>query len=127
MAVQNKKRGSLKTQGRLRRALRGRSRVARRGNLPRLSVRRSLQHLRVSLHSADGSQTLVSVSSTDKQFSSLTPGVARSKTAETVGAVIAQKIKALDITKVAFDRSGYKYHGVVKILADTVRANGVEI
>lgn len=109
---------------RLKRARRGRENIKRLA-VPRLCVYRTLQHIYVQLFSAEGGQVLASASTAEKSFKvkeSLTP----IQKAEKIGAAIAEKAQKLGIKKIAFDRSGYKYHGRVKALADAARNAGLE-
>jgi large subunit ribosomal protein L18 len=91
-----------------------------------LSVHKTSQHIYAQVFSPDGSKVLVQASSLDKELrSELSYG--GNKTAATrVGQLIAQRCLAAGIKKVAFDRSGFKYHGRVKALADAAREGGVE-
>lgn len=88
---------------------------------PRLSVYRSLRYIYVQLIDDMNGKTLASASSLgDKK------GAGNLKAAQDVGKLIAEKAKALKIDKVAFDRNGFLYHGVVKSLADAARAGGLK-
>lgn len=90
----------------------------------RLCVHRSSQHIYAQVISADGSQVLASASTLDK---SLREGVTGNvEAAKKVGALIAERAKAAGVTGVAFDRSGFKYHGRVQALADAAREGGLE-
>lgn len=126
MAVNKKFKGSIKEQARRRRAAKTAARIAI-GNLPRLRVCRSNQHMMVQLQSPEGDKTLAQVSTTNKDFGAdFVRGVARSEAAKKLGAEIAKRAIAAGHKQVAFDRAGYKYHGVVKALADAARENGLE-
>lgn len=125
MAVKIKK-GSIKEQGRKRRAGKTAARIAT-GQLPRLRVKRSNMHMMAQLQSPEGDKTFAQVATSDKTFGTdIVRGVARVETAKRLGAEIAKKAIAAGYKKVAFDRAGYKYHGVVKALADAARENGLE-
>jgi large subunit ribosomal protein L18 len=91
---------------------------------PRLTVKRSLHHIYAALVDDSRGHTLASASTREKSF-----GVS-SRTnldaAKAVGAAIAAKAKAAGVTRVVFDRSGYKYHGRVRALADAAREAGLE-
>lgn len=90
----------------------------------RLCVHRSSQHIYAQVISADGSQVLASASTLDK---SLREGVTGNvEAAQKVGTLIAERAKAAGISRVAFDRSGFKYHGRVQALADAAREGGLE-
>ena len=125
MAVQKRK-GSLKEQGRIRRAGKTSARIAVR-SLPRLRIKRTNAHMMVQLQSPEGDKTLAQVATTNKDFGAdFVRGVARTETAKKLGAEIAKRAIATGVKKVAFDRAGYKYHGVVKALAEAARENGLE-
>jgi large subunit ribosomal protein L18 len=125
MAIQRIK-GTQKEQGRVRRAGRTSARIAVR-SLPRLRVKRTNVHMLIQLQSPAGDQTFLQVSTTDKDFwPGFVKGTARTKTAEKLGEIIAKRAVAAGFKEVAFDRAGYKYHGVVKALADAARENGLE-
>ena len=108
---------------RLRRAKSTRAHIRELG-VPRLSVLRTGQHLYAQLFSADGSKVLASAST---EQSAVKDGMKSSKNADAaakVGREIAEKAKAAGVEKVAFDRSGYRYHGRIKALADAAREGG---
>ena len=110
---------------RLRRAKSTRARIRELG-VPRLSVLRTGQHVYAQVFSADGSKVLAAASTTQ---SDVREGLKSSKNIEAaakVGRAIAEKAKAAGIEKVAFDRSGYRYHGRVKALADAAREGGLQ-
>ena len=110
---------------RLRRAKSTRSHIRKLG-VPRLSVLRTGQHLYAQVFTADGSQVLAAASTTQ---SDVMEGLKNGKNAEAaikVGRMIAEKAKAAGIEKVAFDRSGYRYHGRIKALADAAREGGLK-
>ena len=110
---------------RLRRAKSTRAHIRELG-VPRLSVLRTGQHLYAQLFSADGSKVLASASTVQ---STVKDGLKSSKNADAaakVGRAIAEKAKAAGVEKVAFDRSGYRYHGRIKALADAAREGGLQ-
>ena len=110
---------------RLRRAKSTRAHIRELG-VPRLSVLRTGQHLYAQLFSADGSKVLASASTVQ---SAVKDGLKSSKNADAaakVGRAIAEKAKAAGVEKVAFDRSGYRYHGRIKALADAAREGGLQ-
>ncbi|QOW19963.1 MULTISPECIES: 50S ribosomal protein L18 [Lysobacteraceae] len=110
---------------RLRRAKSTRSHIRTLG-VPRLSVLRTGQHLYAQVFTADGSQCLAAASTTQ---SSVMEGLKNGRNADAaakVGQAIAAAAKAAGIEKVAFDRSGYRYHGRVKALADAAREGGLQ-
>lgn len=111
--------------GRIRRATKVRAQI-RNLEAASLTVFRSNQHIYVQLLSEDGSRTLAQASTLDKEFKALGIPTSNVKAAEAVGTLIAKRALAQGKTKVAFDRSGYRYHGRVKALADAARASGLE-
>ena len=110
---------------RLRRAKSTRAHIRELG-VPRLSVLRTGQHLYAQLFTADGAKVLASASTVQSDVKS---GLANGKNkdaAAKVGQVIAERAKAAGIGKIAFDRSGYRYHGRIKALADAAREGGLQ-
>lgn len=114
---------SEKKDARLRRARRARAKIREIG-ATRLSIHRTPRHIYAQLISGDGAQVLASASTLDKDLRSGKTGNADA--AKAVGALIAERAKAAGITQVAFDRSGFKYHGRIKALADAAREGGLE-
>jgi len=112
-----------KKTSRLRRARRGRRKMRELGAM-RLSVYRSARHIYAQVISPDGARVLAQASTLDASLRRGDTGNAAA--AGKVGALIADRAKGAGVTRVAFDRSGYKYHGRVKALADAARAGGLE-
>ncbi len=110
---------------RLRRARRGRMK-ARELNAPRLTVYRSPRHIYAQIvrFQPDGDRILAQASTLDKALRGGSTGNVAAATA--VGELIAERAAAAGIETVAFDRSGYKYHGRVKALAEAARAGGLK-
>lgn len=95
-------------------------------NIPRLTINLSLQHIYAQVFTADGSKVLAFASTLDKEVTaSLTKASPNKNTASAVGKFIAQRAIAAGVTHVGFDRSGRKYHGRVKAIADAARENGL--
>lgn len=114
---------SAKKESRLRRARRARAKMRELG-VHRLCVNRTPRHIYAQIISSDGGQVLAAASTVD---ASLRSGVTGNvEAAGKVGKLIAERAKEAGVTKVAFDRSGYKYHGRVKALADAAREGGLE-
>ena len=90
----------------------------------RLSVCRTLRHIYAQVISADGGTILAQASTLDADLRSGKTG--NVETAAKVGSLIAERAKAQGVSAVAFDRSGFKYHGRVKALADAAREGGLE-
>lgn len=118
-----------KKEQRLRRARQTRIRIAQQGAL-RLSVNRSNLHIYANVISEDGARVLVSASTLEAevraQIAAANGNGGNKAAAELVGQRIAAKAKAAGIEKVAFDRSGFAYHGRVKALAESARAAGLQ-
>lgn len=112
-----------KKQSRLRRARRARAKIRELG-ATRLTVHRTPRHIYAQVISADGGNVVASASTLDKTLRDGNTGNAEA--AKAVGALIAERAKAAGVTQVAFDRSGFRYHGRVKALADAAREAGLE-
>ena len=112
-----------KKQSRIRRARRARAKI-RELNVDRLCINRTPRHIYAQVIAADGGKVIASASTLDKSLRTGTTGNADA--AKAVGQLIAERAKEAGISKVAFDRSGFKYHGRVKSLADAARAGGLE-
>jgi len=92
----------------------------------RLAVHRTNGHIYAQIFSQDGDKVLVSASTAEKEVRASLPNGGNKSAAATVGKRIAEKAKKLGINAVAFDRSGFKYHGRVKALADAAREAGLK-
>jgi large subunit ribosomal protein L18 len=117
-----------KKEQRLRRSRQTRVRIALQGTV-RLAVHRSNQHIYASIVSGDGVKVLACASTAEKEVRDQmgTAGNGGNTAAATlIGKRIAEKAKAAGIEKVAFDRSGFAYHGRVKALADAAREAGLQ-
>jgi large subunit ribosomal protein L18 len=109
---------------RLRRATRSRAKIRELKAL-RLSVHRTPQHIYAQIF--DGESKVVAAASTlQKDVAGELKGTGNIAAAAAVGKAIAERAKAKGVTQVAFDRSGFKYHGRIKALADAARENGLE-
>lgn len=91
-----------------------------------LSVHRTPQHIYAQVFSPQGQNVLAQASSVEGGLRNQKLGPGKIEMAIAVGKLVAERAKAKGITKVAFDRSGYKYHGRIKALADAARTNGLE-
>jgi large subunit ribosomal protein L18 len=107
-------------QQRFRRHLRVRKKVTGTAERPRLVIFRSLKHISAQLVDDVARRTIATVTST-----TLETGKKTEKSTE-VGKMIAARAKDAGITRVVFDRAGYKYHGRVKAVADGAREGGLE-
>jgi large subunit ribosomal protein L18 len=114
-----------KKQNRLRRARRGRAKI-RELEATRLSVHRTPRHIYAQVIGAENNQIIVSASSLEAEVRKGIKNGGNVEAAAIVGARIAEKAKAAGIDTVAFDRSGFRYHGRVKALADAAREAGLK-
>lgn len=112
---------------RKRRAKRGRMKI-RELNIPRLCVNRTPKHIyaQVIVSAIGGDKILVAASTLDKEIRSEGAIASNVKSASAVGKKIAQRALAQGVTHIAFDRSGFKYHGCIKALADAAREGGLQ-
>ena len=104
---------------RARRHLRVRKNVAGTAERPRLVVFRSLKHITAQIVDDTTGRTMMTVTSVKLEGK-------KSEKSTQVGKMIAEKAKAAGVSKVVFDRAGYKYHGRVKAVADGAREGGLE-
>lgn len=110
---------------RLRRARRARMHIRKLG-AARLSVHRTPQHIYAQIVAADGSRTLVSASTVEKDLRSQAGKTGNQDAARLIGRTIAERAKSAGVEEVAFDRSGFAYHGRIKALADAAREGGLK-
>ncbi len=110
---------------RIRRSTRTRKKIRELG-AERLCIHRTPRHMYAQIISADGGKTLASASTLDADVKSAIKNTGNADAAAAVGKIIAEKSKVAGIKNVAFDRSGFKYHGRVKALAEAARENGLE-
>ena len=92
----------------------------------RLSVHRTPQHIYAQIFAAEGDKVLVAASTLQKDVRGELKTTGNVEAAKAVGRAIAERAKAKGISKVAFDRSGFMYHGRVKALAEAAREAGLE-
>ncbi len=114
-----------KGQSRIRRARRTRAKIQELG-VHRLSVHRTPRHIYAQVIGPDGGSVIAAASTVIKEISTELKYTGNVEAAKAVGKAIAEKSKAAGVTKVAFDRSGFRYHGRVKALADAAREGGLE-
>lgn len=114
-----------KKQSRLRRARQARAKIAELRAV-RLSVHRTNQHIYAQVISPCGSKVLASASTLETAARKDIANGGTVKAAEAIGKLIAERAKAAGVETVAFDRSGFKYHGRVKALAEAARAGGLK-
>ncbi|ADV33609.1 50S ribosomal protein L18 [Candidatus Blochmanniella vafra str. BVAF] len=92
----------------------------------RLAVYKSSKHIYAQIFSTDNTEVLVSASTVEKEISTKLDMTGNKKAASLVGQVIAERALKKGIMNVAFDRSGFKYHGRVQVLADCARQFGLK-
>ncbi|MBS99428.1 MAG: 50S ribosomal protein L18 [Oceanospirillaceae bacterium] len=114
---------NVKKEARIRRARRARANMREQGAV-RLCVNRTPRHIYAQVISADGSKVLASASTLEKDLREGATG--NIEAAKKIGSLIASRAKEAGVTEVAFDRSGFKYHGRVAALADAAREGGLE-
>lgn len=112
-----------KNTSRQRRARRGRMKMRELG-ATRLTVTRTPRHIYAQIISPDGGKVLAQASTLEKDLRDAKTG--NTSAAAKVGALVADRAKQAGVSAVAFDRSGYKYHGRIKALADAAREGGLE-
>ena len=111
---------------RIRRHLRVRKKISGTPERPRLNVFRSLNHIYAQIIDDVAGVTLVSASTIDRELRPKMQGLKKTEQARLVGQALAERALAKGITKVVFDRGGYKYIGRVKALANGAREGGLE-
>jgi large subunit ribosomal protein L18 len=114
-----------KKQNRLRRARKARAKISEL-EVNRLSVHRTPRHIYAQVIGPDGGTIVASASTLESEVRKGVKSGGNVKAAAIVGARIAEKAKAAGIDTVAFDRSGFRYHGRVKALADAAREAGLK-
>jgi len=117
----------LKLYKRLRRKIRVRKKVSGTPSRPRLSVFRSLKHLNCQLIDDVAGRTLLSMGtqSPDYRAASGKPNGGNRAAAELVGTLLAKKAVEMGVKAAVLDRSGYRFHGRIKALVESMRKNGV--
>lgn len=114
-----------KKESRARRAKRTRCKI-RQLEATRLCVFKTPRHTYAQVTTPDGSKTLVCASTLDKELASKLKHCGNVEAAKAVGKLIAERALKAGINNVAFDRSGFAYHGRIKALADAAREVGLE-
>ena len=112
-------------EARIRRSRKTRARIRLQG-VNRLCVHKTSMHIYAQIVSTDNRSIVTSASTRDKEFKSKIKHGGNKDAATLIGQTIAERAKKAGVTKVAFDRSGFKYHGRIKALADAARENGIE-
>lgn len=114
-----------KKTARLRRARRARAKIYRQGKV-RLCVHRTPRHTYAQLIGAEADRTLAAASTLEKEVLGELANGGNVEAAKAVGQKIAERAQAAGVTEVAFDRSGFRYHGRVRALADAAREAGLK-
>lgn len=110
---------------RLRRAARSRAKI-RELEVYRLTVHRTPRHIYAQVLAHDSSKVIASASTLDPEVKKALSATGNKAAAELVGKTVAERAAKNGVTEVAFDRSGFSYHGRVKALADAARENGLQ-
>jgi large subunit ribosomal protein L18 len=115
----------IKKAARMRRAKKTRAHIRRLGK-PRLTIFRSGRHIYAQVISAEDNKVLATASTLQKDVSAELKGTNNKEAAAAVGKAVAEQAVKAGVKEVAFDRSGYRYHGRVKELADAAREVGLD-
>lgn len=94
--------------------------------VPRLTVHRSGQHIYAQVIAPEGGKVLAAASTVQKALRAGLQGTKNKEAAAAVGKAVAEKARAAGVESVAFDRSGFRYHGRIKALADAAREAGLK-
>jgi large subunit ribosomal protein L18 len=115
-----------KKEARLRRAAKTRAKIRELG-VYRLCIHRTPQHIYAQIIAPDGAHVVASASTVDKEFrQSIAGHRGNAGAAATIGKAIAERALSKGVEQVAFDRSGFRYHGRMKALADAAREGGLK-
>lgn len=114
-----------KKASRLRRARKTRAKIRELGRA-RLCIHRTPRHIYAQIIDESGDKVLVSASTLDRELRKDMKATGNAEAAAAIGKAIAERARAAGVSAVAFDRSGFKYHGRVKALADAARDSGLE-
>jgi len=111
---------------RIRRATKTRAKIRQQGAY-RLCVYKTPMHTYAQVISPDGAKVLASAATVEKAVKADVKHTGNVDAAKKVGQLIAERAKSAGVEQVAFDRSGYKYHGRIQALADAARENGLKV
>jgi large subunit ribosomal protein L18 len=114
-----------KKAARLRRARKARAHIRRLG-MPRLTVHRSGRHIYAQIISAEGDSVIASASTLQKDIKAELKSTSNKEAAAAIGKIVGERAVEAGVKDVAFDRSGFRYHGRVKELADAAREAGLK-
>jgi len=115
-----------KLERRTRIRMRIRKKITGTADVPRIAVYRSNKQIYAQVVDDINKVTLLSASSKEKEVAGKSTGIKKTEQAKLVGKLLADKCREKGIAQVVFDRSGYKYHGRVKSLADAAREGGLK-
>jgi large subunit ribosomal protein L18 len=115
-----------RSEARVKRHTRVRKNITGTQERPRLNVFRSVAEIYVQVIDDEAGSTLASASTIDRELRGRLTGMKKSEQARLVGKAVAERAKAKGVTKVIFDRGGYRYIGRVKALADGAREGGLD-
>jgi large subunit ribosomal protein L18 len=115
-----------KKQRRLRRAVKTRAHIRELG-LARLTVHRTPRHIYAQVTAPNGAKVIAAASTLQEAVRQGLKGTGNVEAAKAVGRAIAERTKAAGVSRVAFDRAGFQYHGRIKALAEAARAAGLEL
>jgi large subunit ribosomal protein L18 len=114
-----------KKTARIRRGKRSRMKMRELG-VNRLSIYRSSRHIYAQVISGEDNQVIASASTVEKSMRDALPYTGNAEAAAAIGKLVAERAKEKGVESVAFDRSGFKYHGRVKALAEAAREAGLQ-
>ena len=115
-----------KKSARLRRAKKTRFRIREQG-VHRLCINRTPRHIYAQIIAPNGAAVVVSASTVDKELRGTVKHGGNAEAAALIGKAIAERAKAKGVESVAFDRSGFRYHGRIKALAEAAREAGLQL
>ena len=110
---------------RLRRATRARAKIREKADA-RLTVHRTPRHMYAQITTPDGAKVIAAASTVQEAVAAGLKGTGNAEAAKAVGRAIAERARAAGVESVAFDRSGFRYHGRVKALAEAAREAGLK-
>ena len=114
-----------KNESRIRRSRQTRIKIAELG-VPRVAIMRTNMHISAQLFSPCGTKVLAAASTMEKDLRTTLTNGGNSNAANEIGKLIAERALKAGVTEVAFDRSGFRYHGRVKALAEAAREAGLK-
>ena len=116
-----------KKKSRIKRCARIRKKVHGTLDIPRLCVFKSLKHVYAQVINDEEGRTLLTESTISKELRDIAKGKNNIEICKKVGVALAEKAKEIGLKKMVFDRRGYKYHGRIKTLVESIREAGIKI